>query len=456
MDFILNQDFRDNIREHFVCITGTYIHVDGAGKQVGDEKKFAFSAFVIEIYGVWCLVTAGHVIQLMDKVCKRSDTKLLRCSLADYFNLNAKVKEPTPFPFADLHHIDIDQDGVDVGLIPLPNLFRDSIKSNGIVPLPVGAWKGGEPPRCDEYALLGIPEHDILPIAPTATRGAGLRAKLSLVGLEPQPVPEDKVLSPIPRFCAKLLDGGELKSVKGMSGGPIVGIRKNDQGIGEYACIAVQGSWDSATRQVFGTPMAFIVGAIKAELDGNITKLIPLTKLDAVRRQLETGVDLFFLQADPVAIHTLVNSALKIIKSVGERGAQKPMFVDAQPIGMPDQPTAAEINAYQTFFDNADSDTNAVLDFHPVMMEALLSAACRIYMELTGERIKSFFCMIAWFKCRGGRTAFKIPDNMVTFLDDLYAAFQVGDRQAFFVRFMEAKRESESPSPDENGADSIG
>src|ERR1043166_7053353 len=238
MEFLLNQGFHDNVRQHFVCITGTYIHVDAVGKRLGEDKKFAFSGFVIEIYGVWCLVTAGHVIQMMDQLQTRPDTKLLRCSLVDYFNPIAKIREPTPFPFADLHHIDMDKDGIDVGLIPLPDLFRDSIKSNGIVPLPVGAWKGDQPPKCDEYALLGIPEYDIQQIEGTATRGAGLRAKLCLVGLDPQSVPPDKVVSPVPRFCANLLDGGELKSVKGMSGGPIVGIRNKDGGAAEdaHAC----------------------------------------------------------------------------------------------------------------------------------------------------------------------------------------------------------------------------
>jgi hypothetical protein len=441
MEFLLNQEFRDNVRQHFVCITGTYMHLDGTGKRLGEDKKFAFSGFVIEIYGVWCLVTAGHVIHLMDALRSRSDTKLLRCSLVDYFNPIAKVREPTPFPFADLHHIDMDKDGVDVGLIPLPDFFRDSLRSNGIIPLPVGAWMGSQPPKCDEYALLGIPEHDIIQIEATAARGPGLRAKLSLVGLDPQPVPPDKIVSPVPRFCANLLDGGELRSVKGMSGGPIVGIRKKEGGA-EYACIAIQGSWDPEARQVFGTPMAIIVAAVKSELDQQIKKITPLTKLDVVRRQLEAAVELFFLNQDPVAIHTLAASASTVLKNIAEQGTARPMFVDPRFLDAPAEYIAAQIREYQAHFDDADRDPNAVIKYNPIITEILLSIACGSYIALTGEPSKLFLCMIAWSRCREERIIADEPAGMQNLLDDICVAFKADDRAAFFTRFMAAKRDN--------------
>jgi hypothetical protein len=50
--------------------------------------------------------------------------------------------------------------------------------------------------------------------------------------------------------------------VKGMSGGPILGITQNDSGRWEYAGVAVQGSWRRPNRMLFGTPISILVDEI--------------------------------------------------------------------------------------------------------------------------------------------------------------------------------------------------
>jgi hypothetical protein len=63
MDCLCDVDFISKTREHFVGLSGKYIYLDGSEMQKGEDKNFCYSAFVIEIRGVWCLVTAGHVIE---------------------------------------------------------------------------------------------------------------------------------------------------------------------------------------------------------------------------------------------------------------------------------------------------------------------------------------------------------------------------------------------------------
>jgi hypothetical protein len=157
-----------------------------------------------------------------------------------------------------------------VGLIPLADFYRESLKSNGIVPVPIGGWNGLEPPKCDAYALLGLPEESNKKIAPTSMRGSGISVKPAVVVLQPVSVPSDKIISKFPRFAAVLLDGGGLLSPVGMSGGPIFGMRWTEGGNGQYNCIAVQGSWDRERRMVFGTPIAIIAAAIQAALDHDL------------------------------------------------------------------------------------------------------------------------------------------------------------------------------------------
>lgn len=265
-DLVESTDFINQVRNHFVGLSGKCVRENSSGG-IAEEKNFAFSAFVIEIRGVWCLVTAGHVINDIEVVVKHPEWKLHRCGLADFFSLNPKVKEPTPFPFETTHKIHVDQDGMDIGLIPLPDFYRHSLQGNNVEPIPVAAWRSHSPPACDAYALLGLPAEHIQTIEASASRGSGQSVLLAMVPVIPCPFPPEKITSNIPRFAATLFDGGELDSVKGMSGGPIIGIRRKEGGSLEYACVAVQGEWNRRDRMIFGTPVSMVVGVIESLLE---------------------------------------------------------------------------------------------------------------------------------------------------------------------------------------------
>jgi hypothetical protein len=92
---------------------------------------------------------------------------------------------------------------------------------------------------------------------------------LSLVGVQAlERPPADRVLSPVPRFAGVLQDRGQLDSVKGMSGGPILGVSKTEGGW-DYGCVAVQGSWDAGRRMIYGTPVSIVVETITKLLREN-------------------------------------------------------------------------------------------------------------------------------------------------------------------------------------------
>jgi hypothetical protein len=245
MTFYQDHAFIDAVRTHFVSLTVHCTPVTASGDRAGEDVIAAYSAFVIDIFGVWCLVSAGHVIS-------DSETGI--------------EKKPTPFTYQEHQKIHVDRDGIDICLIPLRDFYRDSLKANGIAPIPCVMWDQSVP-ECDEYALLGAPMETTRPIAETERRGPGLSVLLAMVPLEPRPLPAERVLSTAPRFCGELLDGGELKSVKGMSGGPILGIRHSGTNIvRSYSCLAVQSSWHEPSRLVFGTPVGMIVHFVKTEL----------------------------------------------------------------------------------------------------------------------------------------------------------------------------------------------
>src|SRR5438128_1514480 len=59
---------------------------------------------------------------------------------------------------------------------------------------------------------------------------------------------------------------------------------------------------------------------------------IQVTKLDAVRRQLETAIILWFHDGDPVSIHTLAAAAYQIIYDINAHRGGAPMMRDSEKI----------------------------------------------------------------------------------------------------------------------------
>jgi len=89
VDFAREQAFLRSIRRHFVCLCGVWVELEGRGGWKGEEKPYCYSGFVIEICGVWCFMTAGHVFKDVDDLIKHGRIKLLKCGLADYFSTSS-------------------------------------------------------------------------------------------------------------------------------------------------------------------------------------------------------------------------------------------------------------------------------------------------------------------------------------------------------------------------------
>src|SRR5205814_1397104 len=62
-------------------------------------------------------------------------------------------------------------------------------------------------------------------------------------------------------------------------------------------------------------------------MDKTFTK-IPITKLEAARRQIETAITLWFSESDPVSIHTLVSAAHRLVYDINSKSLGLPMLGD--------------------------------------------------------------------------------------------------------------------------------
>jgi len=85
-----------------------------------------------------------------------------------------------------------------------------------------------------------------------------------------------------------------------------------------------------------------------------------VSKQDAIRRQLDTAIWLWFHDDDTVSIHTLACSALKVADDVGKTCGVRAMLFEHLPADLKKDAIAA-----QGFFKHAKDDPRDVLAFNP-------------------------------------------------------------------------------------------
>jgi hypothetical protein len=95
---ILNDELRAQLSiylKHLVGLAGVYEHIERNGTSK-PKQPFYYSCAVLEVNGAWYLATAGHILEKIDAVVTRSDTRLVRCGLDDTHAPGAIHKLPIP------------------------------------------------------------------------------------------------------------------------------------------------------------------------------------------------------------------------------------------------------------------------------------------------------------------------------------------------------------------------
>src|SRR5262249_14725925 len=122
---------------------------------------YPITAFVIEVEGLWMLVTAGHVFKELEEPLRQGTIRIETASLADYFGPNAKVMRPIAYDYEADRPFFVDDDafGLDLGIIILRHYYREHLISNGIVPIARENWFRQHEVQFDRFGLLGFPKH---------------------------------------------------------------------------------------------------------------------------------------------------------------------------------------------------------------------------------------------------------------------------------------------------------
>lgn len=103
----------------------------------------------------------------------------------------------------------------------------------------------------------------------------------------------------------------------------------------------------------------------------------PVTRQDAIWRQLDLAIDLWFREYDEISIHSLACSALQVARDVGKKFGKAGMLIEALP-----KDQRAEALAMQNFFKHADKDPHKVLSFNPLLTQWHIYDALTLYDTL--------------------------------------------------------------------------
>jgi hypothetical protein len=112
-----------------------------------------------------------------------------------------------------------------------------------------------------------------------------------------------------------------------------------------------------------------------------------LSKLDAACRQLDTAIELWFRESDPVSIHTLACSAHQIIHdTIHHRGGQDPLF-DSPYIKKESRKRAKELlHKSYSFFKHANRDPETSIEFDASAPEIFILVSLDGLEQLGVER----------------------------------------------------------------------
>ncbi len=130
--------------------------------------------------------------------------------------------------------------------------------------------------------------------------------------------------------------------------------------------------------------------------DANLT----IQKLETARSQLQTAIQLWFADGDPISIHTLTCAAHQILHDIHVQRGGYPLIFDSifAKEGYRAQWNRG-VKAHMNFFKHADRDTNGTILFDPSLTEPFFMMSLYILEGLgtplaPAEAACAFWCVL--------------------------------------------------------------
>jgi hypothetical protein len=285
--------FTEPLLRHFVNLM--CVDSGPAAKASNDDQPLLlnFSGFVVEIEGVWLIVTAAHVFEELREAVRHG--ALIGSWRLDDSSVSAQPQPPLPF------HLDIDegvfllgedaQDGMDYACFVVDWLTKEAMIRQGIVAIDIDVWGGDDHCQFGEWLLVGTPAHAVS-VGPSTCTKTHVTVRVEYCNEVP-PGFEDKAFR---RLFAKVdLTSlpGEVATfdVVGMSGGPIFGLEdviqhaRAGSASYRYKLIGIQSAWNRREHIAFCAAQPFFealrqqIAALRGT--GRLPAIVPPISPDA-------------------------------------------------------------------------------------------------------------------------------------------------------------------------------
>lgn len=136
--------------------------------------------------------------------------------------------------------------------------------------------------------------------------------------------------------------------------------------------------------------------------DSPSTEPFTITKLAGAERQLCAAIRLFFAEEDPVAIHTLVGAAGKVLRDLcrqaGKRSARSEMLDLVKPEMLSE--VRRTLDAPRNYLKHADRDHEATLTIRPAVNQWVLYEAVLTHIALTSQLLPETYTFATWVQIR--------------------------------------------------------
>jgi hypothetical protein len=226
------------------------------------------SGFLLVYQGYWCWITAGHVIKEILKFQKEAERLRVHASWNDGFN--CKGAESIPLSdFSKLASWHIEEDGLDLGIVLIKPYEARLIQANPeIEPLSERVWMGRQRARPESYYIVGSPDewqsNEIIDEGKRKHVSADFPTiVIPLEKIDPPANNEDAFWRDPFGFHGRITStisnkGKYLKNIVGISGGPIFGLMRRNDGQLRYWLYAIQSRWIQNQGIVRGTEVAVL------------------------------------------------------------------------------------------------------------------------------------------------------------------------------------------------------
>jgi hypothetical protein len=280
---LITDEFLRFLTRHLVGLAWTDVLADEFYETNPQSlEAFCETGFVIEIRGHWFWVTAGHMLHDLQARLGRN-RRIMHAWLLDGLHRKHRNGEWLPFPLEwafeskACHHLWKEAEGLDYGIIHLSELFRANLQAAGVEPLTEVHWTD-VPAATSPNFVLGLPNDDkSFPRVPTS-QGFVIHPKMTLAIFNVEQVfdPPECLIKPTDRFYARVhLDqplGGiaapPLKSIEGLSGGPVFGFKPNAAGEWQYWAIGIQSGWAADSRVLAACPLSLLCQELARVISG--------------------------------------------------------------------------------------------------------------------------------------------------------------------------------------------